>query len=85
MADLHCLREIVEREGEKLHSNSTRKHGLTYDPCTCTDVIGLIEQIWQVDKISILLTLDCRISAKEDLSHKSLESRIRASVHFRTN
>ena len=51
----------------------------------CTDVIGVTEQIWQVDKISVLLTLDCRIFAIEDLSHKSLESRTRASVHFRTN
>ena len=48
----------------------------------CADVIGVTEQIWQVDKISVLLTLDCRISAIEDLSHKLLESRTRASVHF---
>ena len=53
--------------------------------CTCTDVIGVTEQIWRVDKISVLLTLDCRISAIEDLSHKSLESRTRSSVNFRTN
>ena len=53
--------------------------------CMCEDVIGVTEQIWRVDKISILLNLDCRISAIEDLSHKSLESRTRASVHFRTN
>ena len=43
------------------------------------------EQIWRVDKINIFLTLDCHISAIEDLSHKSLESRARASVHFCTN
>ena len=53
--------------------------------CTCADVIGVTEQIWRVDKISVLLTLDCRISAIEDLYHKSLESRTRSSVHFCTN
>ena len=53
--------------------------------CMCRDVIGVTEQIWRVDKISVLLTLDCRISAIEDLSHKSLESRTRCSVQFRTN
>ena len=35
-----------------------------------------------MDKISVFLTLDCRISVIEDLSHKSLESCTRASVHF---
>ena len=25
MADLHCLREIIEREGKKLHSNLTNE------------------------------------------------------------
>ena len=47
--------------------------------------MGATEQIWQVDKISVLLTLDCRISAIEELSHKLLESRTRTSVHFHTN
>ena len=57
--------------------DSTHAHAQMY--------IGVIEHIWQVDKISVLLTLDCRISAIEDLSHKLLESRTRASVFFRTN
>ena len=47
--------------------------------------MGATKQIWRVDKISVLLTLDCRISAIEELSHKSLESRTRTSVHFHTN
>ena len=52
---------------------------------TYADVIGVTEQIWRVHKISVLLTLDCRTSAVEDLSHKSLESRTRSSVRFHTN
>ena len=53
--------------------------------CTCADVIGVTEQIWQADKISVLLTFDSRISAIKDSYHKSLESRTGSSVHFRTN
>ena len=52
--------------------------------CMCTEVIGVTEQLWLVDKISVLLTSDCHISAIEDLSHKSLESCTRASVHTNT-
>ena len=38
-----------------------------------------------MDKISVCLTLDCHISAINDLSHKSFESGTRASVYFCTN
>ena len=45
----------------------------------------MTEQIWRVEKSSVLLTLDCRISAIEDLSHKSFGCHTKASMHFHTN
>ena len=86
MADLHCSREIIEHKGKNCMELDKENHKMTrHEHAHVHRRIGVTEQICRVDKIDVFLTLDCRISAIEDLSHKPLESHTRASVHFCTN